>query len=134
MANLLDNIIWRRRYDQITVEPSQPQEARINHPYFDVDRETYDNKAEVPSPVGKLAFIDPSRLSTLRNNANSSAYSDQNGWLNVSHGSQNKFQGRFSTDWWSGEFDAEVCPKAPDPSDEGSSDEPSDGVDTGSSD
>ena len=27
-----------------------------------------------------------------------------------------------------------VCPKAPDPSDEGSSDEPSDGVDTGSSD
>ena len=33
-------------------------------------------------------------------------------WLSVTHGSQNRFQGRFATRWWSGEFDAEYCPKS----------------------
>ena len=61
------------------------------------------------------------------------SFENSDAWLNVSHGSQNKFQGRFATDWWSGEFDAKVCPKAPNP-DEGSSDDddPAGGEDTGS--
>ena len=46
------------------------------------------------------------------------SFEGSDAWLNVSHGSQDQFEGRFSTNWWSGEFDADVCPKAPDPADQ----------------
>ena len=84
----------------------------------------------------KAEASDASRSLTFNGWHQGFVYSFENSdsWLNVSHGSQNKFQGRFSTDWWSGEFDAEVCPKAPDPSNEEAGDEPSDGGDTGSAD
>jgi|GEM_PF-2209053 len=58
------------------------------------------------------------------------SFDNSDAWLNVSHGSQDQFEGTFATDWWSGEFDAEVCPKAPDPS-ESTGDE-NEGEDTGS--
>ena len=41
-------------------------------------------------------------------------------WLEVSDGSKDKFVGSFSTEWWSGEFDAKMCEDA------GSSDEQDD--------
>ena len=37
------------------------------------------------------------------------AFEGTDAWLDVSQGAQDKFIGSFSTDWWKGEFDAEVC-------------------------
>jgi len=34
-------------------------------------------------------------------------------WMEVKHGAQDRFAGEFSTQWWSGKFDAQVCESKP---------------------
>ena len=36
-------------------------------------------------------------------------FTNEDAWLEVSQGSQDRFAGSFSNDWWSGEFRARVC-------------------------
>lgn len=38
-------------------------------------------------------------------------FTNEDAWLEVSLGSQDRFAGSFSNEWWSGEFRAEVCDK-----------------------
>ena len=87
------------------------------------------------SGVVKAEASDASRFLSFNGWHQGFVYSFENSdaWLNVGHGSQNQFEGQFSTDWWSGEFDAEVCPKASDPSESDDEDIEA-GEDTGSSD
>jgi hypothetical protein len=49
-------------------------------------------------------------------------FSGQDAWLEVTRGAQDQFAGTFATQWWSGNFDAQVCEKSDlevDESDEG---------------
>jgi hypothetical protein len=36
-------------------------------------------------------------------------FSGPDAWMEVKHGAQDRFAGEFSTQWWSGKFDAQVC-------------------------
>ena len=38
-------------------------------------------------------------------------FDSQDAWLEVTRGAQDEFAGRFATQWWSGDFDAEMCEK-----------------------
>ena len=37
------------------------------------------------------------------------SFTGTDAWLEVTQGAQDQFVGEFSTEWWSGKFDAEVC-------------------------
>ena len=36
-------------------------------------------------------------------------FSGTDAWIDVKYGSRDRFAGDFSTQWWSGTFDAQVC-------------------------
>ena len=56
-------------------------------------------------------------------------FSGTDAWLDVKYGSRDRFAGDFSTQWWSGTFDAEVCEAG----NTNSADDESQEEDTGSS-
>lgn len=39
------------------------------------------------------------------------AFAGQDAWVEVTRGAQGQFAGRFATQWWSGDFDAQMCEK-----------------------
>ena len=45
-------------------------------------------------------------------------FDNQDGWLEVTRGAQDQFAGSFATQWWSGDFEAEMCDKRVASSDE----------------
>ena len=38
-------------------------------------------------------------------------FEGQDAWVEITRGSQGQFAGRFATQWWSGDFDAQYCEK-----------------------
>jgi len=45
-------------------------------------------------------------------------FAAQDAWVEVTRGSQGQFAGRFATQWWSGDFDAQYCEKERSPSED----------------